>query len=35
MKILEHPDKFVNRHIGPDENQINEMLDTIGVVIIR
>ncbi len=31
MKILEHPDKFVNRHIGPDENQINEMLDTIGL----
>jgi glycine dehydrogenase len=31
MKILEHPDKFVNRHIGPDENNINEMLKTINV----
>ena len=31
MKILEHPDKFVNRHIGPDENEINEMLNKIGV----
>jgi len=31
MKILEHPDKFIKRHIGPDENQIKEMLDTIGV----
>lgn len=31
MKILEHPDKFVNRHIGPNENEINEMLQTINV----
>jgi glycine dehydrogenase len=31
MKILEHPDKFVDRHIGPDDNEINEMLETIGV----
>ena len=30
MKILEHPDKFVNRHIGPDDNEINEMLEVIG-----
>ncbi|GBD87439.1 glycine dehydrogenase [bacterium BMS3Abin03] len=25
MKNLEHPDKFVNRHIGPRENQLEEM----------
>jgi len=31
MKILEHPDKFVNRHIGPNENEINDMLATIGI----
>ncbi len=30
MKILEHPDKFVDRHIGPDDEEINEMLKTIG-----
>jgi len=30
MKILEHPDKFVDRHIGPDNDEINEMLKTIG-----
>ena len=30
MKILEHPDKFVERHIGPDNDEINEMLKTIG-----
>ncbi len=31
MKTFEHPDKFVHRHIGPDENEINEMLETIGL----
>jgi len=31
MKILEHPDKFVDRHIGPNKNEINEMLGKIGV----
>src|SRR3990172_12837755 len=31
MNILEHPDKFVNRHIGPNQNEINEMLKVIGV----
>ncbi|HVO74901.1 MAG TPA: aminomethyl-transferring glycine dehydrogenase [Ignavibacteriaceae bacterium] len=30
MKIFEHPDKFVNRHIGPSENDISEMLKVIG-----
>src|ERR1035437_7935773 len=29
--IFEHPDKFVNRHIGPGHNDVNEMLKTIGV----
>ncbi len=31
MKILEHPDKFVNRHIGPNKIEIEEMLKVIGV----
>lgn len=31
MKIFEHPDKFVNRHIGPNNEEIKEMLDEIGV----
>ena len=31
MKFFEHPDKFQNRHIGPDSDEINEMLEVIGV----
>lgn len=31
MNNLEHPDKFVNRHIGPDDEEIKEMLNIIGV----
>ena len=31
MKILNHPDKFVDRHIGPNSMEIQEMLDAIGV----
>jgi glycine dehydrogenase len=31
MNILEHPDNFVDRHIGPGQNDINEMLKIIGV----
>jgi glycine cleavage system P protein (glycine dehydrogenase) len=31
MKTFEHPDKFVQRHIGPNDDEINEMLKTIGV----
>ena len=30
MKSLKHPDKFVDRHIGPRESEIQEMLKTIG-----
>jgi glycine dehydrogenase len=30
MKILEHPDKFVDRHIGPTEAEATEMLKVIG-----
>ncbi len=30
MNILEHPDQFVNRHIGPNEDEINEMLEVSG-----
>ncbi len=31
MKNLEHPDKFVNRHIGPNDEEIKEMLEVIGI----
>ena len=31
MEIFKHPDKFVNRHIGPNDVEINEMVETIGV----
>ena len=31
MNNLEHPDKFVKRHIGPNNDEINEMLKVIGV----
>ena len=31
MQSMEHPDKFVNRHLGPREEDITEMLEAIGV----
>ncbi len=31
MRNLEHPDKFVNRHIGPRDYQLEEMAKTCGV----
>jgi glycine dehydrogenase len=31
MNIFEHPDKFANRHIGPGQDDVAEMLKTIGV----
>ena len=31
MKLFEHPDKFVNRHIGPNDAEIKEMAKEIGV----
>jgi len=30
MMTLEHPDKFVNRHIGPRDNQMKEMAEVCG-----
>ncbi len=30
MTSFENPDKFVDRHIGPDENDIKEMLEVTG-----
>ncbi len=30
MNSFPHPDKFVNRHIGPQDLQLKEMLNTIG-----
>lgn len=35
MNSIEHPDKFVNRHIGPNASDANEMLKTIGVKNIQ
>lgn len=31
MKTLEHPDRFVNRHIGPDDEEIKQMLEELGL----
>ncbi len=31
MSKFNHPDQFVNRHIGPNAEEIHEMLRTIGV----
>ena len=31
MNKPEHPDKFVNRHIGPNDSEIKEMLEVVGV----
>jgi glycine dehydrogenase len=31
MNNLDNTEKFVNRHIGPDENDVKEMLSAIGV----
>ena len=31
MFDLQHPDRFVHRHIGPDQSALKTMLDTIGV----
>jgi glycine dehydrogenase len=28
--LLEHPDRFVNRHIGPSEEDVTEMLRAVG-----
>ncbi len=30
MIKLENPDRFVNRHIGPDEKEVNEMLKVVN-----
>lgn len=31
MSIFQHPDRFVNRHIGPSSAELEEMLQTIGI----
>lgn len=31
MSVFQHPDQFINRHIGPNESELIEMLKTIGV----
>ncbi len=30
MKEFDHPDKFVNRHIGPTEDELNQMAKACG-----
>ncbi len=35
MQLLAHPDKFVDRHIGPDDNVLNEMLKEVGVDLME
>lgn len=35
MNLIDHPDKFVNRHIGLNGNDTDEMLKTIGVKSIE
>ncbi len=30
MTNFQNPDRFVNRHIGPDEKETNEMLEVVG-----
>lgn len=35
MISLDHPDKFVNRHIGPSPNEITEMVKMCGVQSIN
>jgi glycine dehydrogenase len=34
MNIFEHPDNFVNRHVGPGQGEVKAMLDAIGVASI-
>ena len=31
LQELEQPDRFVHRHIGPSENDISEMLKSLGM----
>lgn len=31
MSILQHPDKFVNRHLGPNDDETQEMIKVIGL----
>ena len=31
MSVFQHPDRFVNRHLGPSAAELKEMLQTIGV----
>ena len=31
MSVFQHPDRFVNRHIGPNSAELKEMLQLIGV----
>ena len=30
MKEFDHPDKFVNRHIGPNTEELNQMAKACG-----
>ena len=33
MQPTRHPDRFVDRHLGPDSRDIEEMLAALGVAI--
>lgn len=35
MKNYEHPDKFLNRHIGPGDDEISQMLKQVGVTSVK
>lgn len=35
MLSLDHPDKFVNRHIGPSESEMKEMANFCGVETVK
>jgi len=31
LKSLQYQEEFIDRHIGPDQQQIQEMLDVLGL----
>ena len=35
MKSFQHPDVFESRHIGPDHDEINEMVKLCGAKLNR
>ena len=35
MFDIQHPDRFVNRHLGPSQKDLEEMLKAIGVASLE